>query len=153
MAVLGNKSKANLEGVHPDLVKVINESIKDTPIDFTVFSGVRTLAEQKHLYSLGRTVVNPDGKTAKKPMGNVVTKADGIKNKSNHQVKSDGYGHAVDLYAYYKGKIQFNDEQSLLVIATHIKATAKCMGIKITWGGDWTYEKQGIVDKPHFQIA
>ena len=152
MAVLGKKSLQNLEGVHPDLVKVIKESIKDTPIDFTIFSGVRTTAEQKHLYSLGRTVVNPDGKTSKKPLGNIVTKSDGVNKKSNHQVKSDGYGHAVDLYPYYDDKIQFNDEQGLLVIATHIKATAKCMGIKLTWGGDWTIAKQGIVDKPHFQV-
>ena len=153
MAVLGNKSKANLVGVHPDLVKVIEESIKDTPVDFTVFSGVRTDQEQKHLYSLGRTVVNPDGKTAKKPMGNVVTKADGVKNKSNHQKKADGFCHAVDLYPYYNGKIQFNDIDSLIKISIHIKAVAKCLGVKISYGGDWTYEKQGIVDYPHFQLA
>lgn len=149
MAVLGNKSKANLVGVHPDLVKVIEESIKDTPIDFTVFSGVRTDQEQKHLYSLGRTVVNPDGKTAKKPMGNVVTKADGVKNKSNHQKKADGFGRAVDIYGYVDGKVNFVDKNNnIAIIANHIITTANRLGIRVEWGGNWKF-----VDKPHFQLA
>lgn len=147
MPVLGNKSKANLKGVHPDLVRVIEQAIVNTPIDFTVFSGVRTQAEQKRLYSLGRTVVNPDGKSAKKPLGNIVTNANGVTNKSNHQVKQDGYGHAVDLYAYYDGKIQFNDSKSLKKIADHVLCEAGKLGVAMEWGGNWKF-----VDAPHFQL-
>ena len=138
MAALGKSSLKTLEGIHPDLVKVIKESIKETPVDFTVTDGVRTTAQQKALYAKGRTAP-----------GGVVTNADGVKNKSNHQSKADGFGHAVDLYPYVDGKIDFNDTHGHLpAIAAHIKATAKCMGIKIGWGGDW----KGSWDKPHFEL-
>lgn len=137
MASFGTRSLNSLKGIHPDLVKVMQEAIKDTPIDFTITDGVRTTAQQQALYAKGRTAA-----------GSKVTNADGVKNKSNHQVKSDGYGYAVDLYPYIDGKVDFNDTHSLEIIAAHIKATAKCLGIKIGWGGDWV----GAWDKPHFEL-
>lgn len=137
MPVLGKGSLKALEGVHPDLVKVMQAAIKETPVDFTITDGVRTTAQQKALYAKGRTA-----------KGSIVTNADGVIKKSNHQPKSDGYGHAVDLYPYIDGKIDFNDTKSLEIIAAHIKATAKCLGVKIGWGGDW----KGAWDKPHFEL-
>lgn len=137
MPVLGKRSLDTLKGIHPDLVRVMQEAIKDSPVDFTITDGVRTTAQQQALYAKGRTA--PGGK---------VTNADGVKNKSNHQVKADGFGWAVDLYPYIDGKIDFNDTKSLEIIAAHIKATAKCLGVKIGWGGDW----KGAWDKPHFEL-
>ena len=138
MAVLGKRSLTTLIGVHPDLVKVMREAIKDTPIDFTITDGGRTTEMQKALYAKGRT--SPGGK---------VTNADGVIKKSNHQAKSDGYYHAVDLYPYINGKIDFNDEHGKLnVIAAHIKFIARKLGVKIGWGGDW----KGSWDKPHFEL-
>jgi peptidoglycan L-alanyl-D-glutamate endopeptidase CwlK len=32
----GNRSKERLSGVHPDLVKVIEEAIKESPLDFSI---------------------------------------------------------------------------------------------------------------------
>lgn len=131
------RSKDALKGVHPDLVKVMEAAIIDTPVDFTITNGVRTLKEQQALYAQGRT----------KP-GSIVTNADGVKSKSNHQVKADGYGYAVDLYPFVNGKIDLEDKgDNLKVIAAHILATAKCMGIKVEWGGNWKF-----VDKPHFEL-
>lgn len=137
MAKFGSTSLNSLKGVHPNMVKLMTEAIKDTPIDFTITDGVRSTKEQQALYAKGRTAP-----------GSIVTKADGIKNKSNHQAKSDGFGHAVDLYAYKDGKIQFGDTKSLDMIAVHIKAVAKCLGIKVVWGGDW----KGAWDKPHWEL-
>lgn len=134
----GARSLAALNGVHPDLVKVMHEAIKDTPVDFTITDGVRTLSQQRALYAKGRTTA-----------GSVVTNADGVTNKSNHQVKAGGYGYAVDLYPYVNGEVDYNDSgDNLRVIAAHIKAVAKCMSVKIGWGGDW----QGSWDKPHFEL-
>lgn len=138
MAVLGKTSLQNLKGVHPNLVKVITEAIKDTPIDFTVTSGVRTTAEQKALYAQGRT-----------SKGSIVTNADGVKNKSNHQAKNDGYGHAIDLCPYVNGKLDWNTTSNFKIISAHIIATAKCLGIKVTWGGNF----KSIVDLPHFELS
>lgn len=145
MAAFGKGSLEKLKGIHPNLVKVMNEAIKNTPVDFTITDGVRTLAEQQALYAKGRT----------KP-GGIVTNADGIKGKSNHQIKSDGYGHAVDLYPYVNGSIDFDDRgKHLPAIANHIKSVAKSMGIPIKWGGDFPATKtlpKGW-DKPHFELS
>ena len=145
MKTFSDRSKNNLKGVHPKLVLLMNTAIKDSPIDFTIVQGVRTTIEQAEFYSWGRTKLNPNtGKMTK------VTNADGIKNKSNHQVKSDGYGYAVDLYPFFDGKVQVNHPETnkkLKVIAEHIKKVAKSMGIKIVCGGDW---KMG--DFPHFEL-
>lgn len=138
MAVLGKGSLTALNGVYPDLVMVIKEAIKDTPIDFTVTDGVRTTAQQQALYAKGRTA-----------KGSIVTNADGVKNRSNHQVKADGYGYAIDLYPYINSKIDFNDTgDNLKVIAAHILATAKCLGVKVEWGGNF----KSILDRPHFEL-
>lgn len=149
MPALGKASLAKLEGVHPDLVKVIKEAIKESPVDFSIVYGVRSTEEQKRLYALGRTVVNPDGKSAKKPLGNIVTQKNGTTNKSNHQVKADGKGHAIDFVPYINGKIDWDATNSFKIIAAHVMATAKCLGVKLTWGGNW----KTLIDLPHFELA
>lgn len=141
---LGERSLKNLQGVNPDLVKVIKTAITNSPVDFTVVCGLRTTAEQQAIYAQGRT----------KP-GNIVTKADGIRNLSNHQDeadgKKDGLGSAVDLYPFFLGKVQVNHKDTiprLRDIAAHIKNTANELGIEIEWGGDWVK----MFDPPHFQL-
>lgn len=134
------RSIDNLQGVHPTLVKIMQEAIKESPVDFTITEGLRTTARQQALYAQGRT----------KP-GIKVTNADGVRNKSNHQAKADGYGHAVDLYPFFSGQVQVNHKdtiKNLEKIAIHIKAVARCLGHKITWGGDW----KSPYDPPHFQL-
>lgn len=144
MAAFGKRSLDTLKGIHPNLVRVMTEAIKKTPVDFTITDGVRTTAQQKALYAKGRTAA-----------GGIVTNADGVKNKSNHQVKADGFGHAVDLYPYVDGGIDFNDKQKQLpIIAAHIMAVADCLGIAINWGGNFPATKtlpKGW-DKPHFEL-
>ena len=53
--VLGSKSLARLNGVHPDLVKVVKAAIKLSEVDFTVLEGLRTLTRQKQLFAAGAT--------------------------------------------------------------------------------------------------
>lgn len=138
MPKFSQRSINSLKGVHPSLVKVMQEAIKDTPVDFTITDGGRTVAQQQALYAKGRTAPGPK-----------VTNADGVRNKSNHQAKSDGYYHAVDLYPFVGATVDFNDRgNNLPVIAAHIKAVAKCMNVKVGWGGDW----KGSWDKPHFEL-
>ena len=52
---LSNRSKSKLEGVHPDLVKVVESAIGLTEIDFGVTYGVRSVQEQQKLYDSGRS--------------------------------------------------------------------------------------------------
>lgn len=138
MCIFSQRSKKALIGVHPELVRLMEEAIKNTPVDFTIVEGVRTPQRQAELYAQGRT----------KP-GLKVTNADGIKKKSNHQPKKDGYGHAVDLYPYIGGRVHTEGVNcKLKVIADHIKEVAKKLNINITWGGDF----KSLYDPPHFEL-
>lgn len=132
---LGTRSKENLKGIHSDLVKVVERAIGLSSQDFTVISGVRTTQEQKDLYAQGRT----------KP-GSIVTNADGVKNKSNHQAKADGYGYAVDIVPY---PVDWNDLNKFRAIANAIKAAACELKVTVKWGGDWT----NLKDYPHFELV
>jgi len=152
MPKFSQRSKDNLVGVAPALVRVMNEAIVDTPFDFTIVEGVRSEATQKKYYSWGRTVVNPNtGPLKGKPLGAIVTNANGTTKKSNHQVKADGYGHAVDLYPYFNGSVQVSGrevEARLKAISNHIKRKAAALGVTVVWGGDW----KSPYDPPHFEL-
>lgn len=144
MPRFSERSRNNLKGVHPDLVRVLEAAIVDTPVDFTITEGLRSDARQKDLYAQGRTKPGPK-----------VTNADGRKNLSNHQDaadgKVDGLGAAVDLYPFYDGTVRVHEKDvipKLSQIALHIKAKAKALGVAIEWGGDW----RSPYDPPHFQL-
>lgn len=146
MFVLSDKSLEKLKGVHPDVVKVFKEAIKNSPYDFRITHGVRTAEEQNKLYQLGRTI-----------KGSKVTNCDGYVKKSNHQPKVDGYGYAVDIFIcgyvkdgkYIKTTSQEGYEYSKLkAVAEHVKAVAKKLNINISWGGDW----KSFKDYPHFEL-
>ena len=62
-----------------------------------IVQGYRTFKEQDGLYALGRAVVNPNGKTAKRPMGSTVTRAKAGQSYHN-------YGLAIDFSLLIDGK-------------------------------------------------
>ena len=113
---LSSRSKSKLEGVHPDMVAVVERAIELTKIDFGVTYGVRTLEEQKELYAAGRSQTM----------------------KSKHLVQeSTGYSHAVDLMAYVGGKgcweLNVYDD-----ICDAMKEAAREKGVAIKWGAAWS---------------
>lgn len=55
MYQLGKKSKKKLEGVHPDLVKVVEQAIEITEQDFTVLEGLRDIERQRELVNTGKS--------------------------------------------------------------------------------------------------
>lgn len=152
MAKFGKTSLTRLEGVAPNLVKVLEAAIIDTPVDFSINEAVRTEKTQARYYTYGRTVVNPDtGPIKGNKFGMIVTNKNGTTNRSNHQIKADGYGHAVDIYPFVDGHILVNDKRVdglLHTIAAHIKKTAAELKIPIVWGGAW----KSPYDPPHFEL-
>lgn len=112
---LGQKSIAMLQGVHPDLVKVVKRAIQITDIDFTVIEGMRTVARQKQLVAKG----------ASKTMN------------SRHLT-----GHAVDVVPMQDGKISW-DWPLYYKLAKVMKKAAKDVGVTLEWGGDWKSFKDG----------
>ena len=124
--ILGKRSRSNLQGVHPDLVKVVHRAIEITKRDFTVIEGERTVLRQKQLFAEGKT----------KTMN------------SRHLT-----GHAVDLMPL-NGKAAAWDRCA--EVARAMFAAAKELGIKIRWGGDWNEngrsDDETFYDGPHFEL-
>lgn len=107
--VLGKRSRTNLEGVHPDLVKVVELAIQKTEVDFTVLEGLRTRKRQQEL----------------------VTKGASLTMNSRHLT-----GHAVDLGAWVNGTISW-DWDYYHKINEAVEAAATELGVEVDWGGEW----------------
>ena len=112
---LGIRSRMNLRGVHPDLVKVVERAIELTEVDFTVTEGLRTKERQKQLFAAGASMTL----------------------NSRHLT-----GHAVDVAALVGGKVRW-DWPLYGRIASAFKQAAKELDIPIVWGGDWTKLRDG----------
>lgn len=150
---LGNRSKQKLEGVHPDMVAVVERAIELTKVDFGVTYGVRTVEEQEKLVASGRSQTM----------------------KSKHLIQDTGYSHAVDVVAYDGSdvvwEINVYDD-----ICDAFKEAAIEHGVAIKWGAAWsegdirTYEgtaedamnnyidlrrsqgRRPFIDGPHFEL-
>lgn len=131
--ILGPKA----DGLHPDLVVRLERVFSAmTALGFPMrlIEGVRTQDRQRELYAQGRT----------KP-GKIVTKADGVTNRSNHQIKADGFGHAADC-AFSDDPRTPRDETWDESMPWHAYgALAEAVGL--TWGGRW----QTLRDLPHVE--
>jgi peptidoglycan LD-endopeptidase CwlK len=113
--ILGSRSLSRLEGVHPDLVRVVKKAAALSDLDFTVLEGLRTLDRQRKLLAQG----------ASKTLN------------SRHIT-----GHAVDLAPLIDGKVSW-DWPLYHRLAKIIKAAAADENVPITWGGDWRTFKDG----------
>ncbi|MBJ7446866.1 MAG: M15 family metallopeptidase [Brevundimonas sp.] len=154
---LGAQSRARLKGVHPQLVRVVERAIEISPQDFLVLEGVRTPQRQRQLYGQGRTRqelarAGVDVSLAKPSEGKVTWTL-----ISNHFVKADGYGHAVDLAPYpvdWEGPTRFPKFDA---IAKAMFQAARELGIGLRWGADWDRDgkprERGETDSPHFELA
>lgn len=117
-----------LVGVHPALVEALIEVFAEMDAwghPMFVVEGVRSTERQQHLYAQGRTIGGP-----------IVTHADGVKERSNHQVHSDGWGHAVDC-AFQDGN-PFAESHPWERYGAALEARG------VNWGGRWRF-----MDKPH----
>jgi peptidoglycan LD-endopeptidase CwlK len=123
-----------LVGVHPVMIRKLTRvlmAMEALGYPMKPVQGVRTAEEQAALYAIGRT----------KP-GKIVTNADGVTNKSNHQSKDDGYGHAVDCVFLTNGQPDWSDD---LPWSTYGRC-ATAVGLR--WGGDW----KSFIDRPHVEL-
>jgi peptidoglycan L-alanyl-D-glutamate endopeptidase CwlK len=112
---LGKRSIERLQGVHPDLVRVVERAIDLTPVDFTVLEGLRSPERQQTLVASGASQTL----------------------NSRHIT-----GHAVDLGAWVDNQVDWS-WPLYAKIANAMKAAAKELGVSIVWGGDWRTFKDG----------
>jgi peptidoglycan L-alanyl-D-glutamate endopeptidase CwlK len=108
--LLSARSERALQGVHPDLVRVVRRAIQLTAVDFGVVEGLRTQARQAELVKSG----------ASQTMA------------SRHLT-----GHAVDLMAYIGDRASWElplyDD-----IADAMRAAAKELQVPVRWGAAWS---------------
>jgi hypothetical protein len=112
---LSEKSLKRLQGVHPDLVKVVKRAIEITKQDFLVVEGLRTKERQRYLFSKGATRTM----------------------NSRHIT-----GHAVDIAPLVDGKVSW-DWKYFYPVRDAMKQAAKELDVKVEWGGDWKSFKDG----------
>ena len=112
---LSDRSKKRLQGVHPDLVRVVERAIELTPVDFVVTEGRRTKARQRELVAAG----------ASQTMN------------SRHIT-----GHAVDLAALVGGKVRWDWPLYSQLAGAMMMAAAE-LKIPLEWGGKWESFKDG----------
>jgi len=124
--VLSARSNKNLQGVHPDLVKVVKQALEYSAVDFTIIEGRRTPERQKQLVAQGKS------KTL----------------NSRHIT-----GHAVDIVPVVGGAVLWNQCPD---VAQAMLEASKELGIPIRWGGDWDMDgdskDEKFYDGPHFEL-
>ena len=122
---LSARSRQRLQGVHEDLVQVVERAIRITEVDFTVLEGLRSTERQQRLFEKKATLLN------------------GVTRRSRHQT-----GHAVDLGALIDGEIRW-DWPLYHKLAGAMKKAADQLETALEWGGDW----KRFPDGPHFQLS
>jgi len=115
MYTLSTRSLDRLNGVHPDLVRVVERAIAITDVDFVVLEGLRSRARQAELLKAG----------ASRTMN------------SRHIT-----GHAIDLGAWVDKQVDWS-WPLYTKISIAMKQAATELNVPIVWGGDWRTFKDG----------
>lgn len=113
--MLNQQSIKKLEGVHPDLRKVVILASRISPVDFIITEGIRSMGRQRALVETG----------------------------ASHTYNSRHLsGHAVDFAPVIAGEVTWK-WPSFKLIARAFKEAGHELGIPIIWGGDWRDFKDG----------
>jgi peptidoglycan L-alanyl-D-glutamate endopeptidase CwlK len=121
----GQKSLAELVGVHPELVAVVHLALSYSEVDFAVHDGIRTEAEQRELVRIG----------ASQTM------------QSLHLPQIDGLGRAVDLVPVINGKLRW-EWMPIYYVAAAMRRAAQELHAHIVWGGCWDHELNSTSETP-----
>ena len=129
MPRFGKKSKERLATCDEKLGRVFNEVIKT--VDCSVLEGHRGEDSQNAFYEEGKTKVKyPKGRHNASP------------------------SLAADVVPY---PIDWDDRERFHLFAGFVLGTAKQMGIKLRWGGDWNInwfvDDNKFDDFPHFELT
>lgn len=121
MPTFSKRSLDNLAQCHPDLQKVAKEAIRH--FDFVITTGHRNKADQNKAFASGHSKLQyPHSKHNKKP-----------------SLAFDAAPYPID----WEDIARFDEMGKVM------KAAAKTVGVKITWGGSW----KSFKDRPHFEVG
>ena len=108
-----------LQTLHPDLSRLIRKVAENW--DLIILETDRTPERQAALVAQGKSQ----------------------KLASKHLIQPDGYAHAADLLPL---PADWNEARRWYYFGGDVTATARSMGIEVTWGGDWNRNTQ-VVDQ------
>ena len=134
MGVLSSESQRRLTSVHPHLVIVAEEVVKQYDCIVHYNGGHRSKETQDSLYPTYSKVKFPN---------------------SYHNVYPSM---ALDFGPWYKSEphIDWNDKEGFYHFAGYVRGVAHSMGIPLVWGGDWDsdydLDDQTFYDLVHFQL-
>lgn len=141
-------SRKRLDTAHNDLQRVFELALERSHVDFGIAQGERTVEQQQQYFDEGKSKVNP----------RAYETLEELLSKGKHIVDGDirKKSEAVDVYAYYNGKAQW-DKEHLCYIAGVVMSCAIELGIDLRWGGNWDSDgvvisDQSFQDLPHFEL-
>lgn len=109
------RSLANLEGVHPDLLRLADRALDLSYIDFGISEGLRTSERQRELYRMGATwTLN-----------------------SRHLT-----GHAIDVFPWFEGRARW-DWPFFHEIHHAFERAFLVEDVPFEWGGHWHSNPDG----------
>lgn len=109
---LSERSRENLKGVHPDLVRLVQVVSLPPGYGAIVTEGMRTWKRQQELLAQG---------------------------KSQTQNSRHLTGHAIDIAVTKNGEVTWEFD-AYKNAADAFKDASRTLGIPITWGGDWGFK-------------
>jgi peptidoglycan L-alanyl-D-glutamate endopeptidase CwlK len=113
--MLNQQSIRRMEGIHPDLRRVVMRAAQLSPIEFIITEGLRSLKRQRELVEAGASRTF----------------------NSRHLS-----GHAVDFVPIVAGDLTWKWPPFRLV-AGAFKQASRELAIPIAWGGDWRDFRDG----------
>jgi peptidoglycan LD-endopeptidase CwlK len=132
--MLTDRDRIKLADCHPTLIERIDKvlvAMQAIGYTMAVTDGVRTTAQQQALYAKGRTAPGP-----------IVTNANGVTSRSNHQTHGDGYGHAADCAFVINGRFSWDARLPWKAYG----ALGEALGLR--WGGAFV----SLHDLPHLEL-
>jgi len=140
MYKFGKTSAKRLLTCHIDIQTIMNKAIENSPIDFGVAEGERSVERQKELFDAG------------------LSKIDGVTRKGKHNYSPSL---AVDIYPFINGAADW-DNETLSFLAGFIHGIASQLleegkiSHAIRWGGNFDMDgeilEQSFDDRPHFEL-
>lgn len=155
MPSYSERSKRNLQSVHPDLQKVFNLAIKQ--MDIIVIEGIRGKERQNKLYEEGRSEL-------KWPKSNHNVRQIPNPPEDPTQIKDEYKATAVDALPY---PIDWKDIERFKRLGFYILGIADALyeagkiSHRVRWGADWDRDMipvdkdsgENFMDCPHYELV
>ncbi len=130
MFKLSKKSINNMEGVHPDLIRVVHLALEYSKYDFGILASVRTVDQQAALLAKGEAVTSTEN--------------------SRHVIENNecGMSCAIDFMVYKDGKGTWDAKYYRRTVRYFFQAAIE-LGVQVEAGILWGKP----VDGPHIQLS